>query len=68
MIRLVYGYLGLQGLIMEKEKSVPLQVMFPKSEKEQFVELCKRMDTTASREIRQFVRDYLKKHSQGRLF
>ncbi|HDZ9263654.1 TPA: hypothetical protein RUZ02_003458 [Vibrio cholerae] len=53
---------------MEKEKSVPLQVMFPKSEKEQFVELCKRMDTTASREIRQFVRDYLKKHSQGRLF
>lgn len=53
---------------MTKEKDVALQVRLPKEEKDLFVALCKQRDSTASREVRQFIRDYLKKHSQGNLF
>ncbi len=32
--------------------------------KKQFFEACKELDTTASKEVREFMRQFLKKHSQ----
>ncbi|WP_268968998.1 hypothetical protein [Tritonibacter aquimaris] len=33
-----------------------------KEDREQFVDLCKQLDTTAAREIRQFIRAFLEKN------
>ena len=34
-------------------------------QREQFVELCDDLDTSAAREIRRFIRDFLKEHGHA---
>ncbi|MEM8773907.1 MAG: hypothetical protein AAGF53_02675 [Pseudomonadota bacterium] len=45
------------------EKNSQLVLRVNKEERNQFVELCHDMDTTAAREIRGFIRKFIKKHS-----
>jgi hypothetical protein len=45
-----------------------LSVKLPASERKAFVQICATNDTTASREIRKFIRDYIAKNNQGKLF
>lgn len=43
-------------------KDSQLVMRLPKEERDAFVELCKEQDTSAAREIRRFIRDYLATH------
>jgi hypothetical protein len=45
-----------------KKKDSQLILRMDKAEREDFVELCKELDTTAAREIRHFIRSFMKKH------
>lgn len=45
-----------------------LTVKIERELRDAFVETCKEMDTTAAREVRQFIRNFLKKHGQRELF
>ena len=49
-------------------KEVTIQIRLPESEKEAFARLVKSKDSTISRELRQFIRDQLKKNQQQELF
>lgn len=53
---------------MSEEKEVQFAIRVPKDLKDGFVESCKSQDTTASRELRRFMNEYVKKHGQKRLF
>lgn len=44
------------------KKDSQLVLRLDKQDRDAFVTLCKDMDTTAAREIRHFIRDFLKKH------
>ena len=35
------------------------------AEREQFIQVCEELDTTAAREIRQFIRGFIKKHKSA---
>lgn len=41
-----------------------LTIKLPKALRDAFAQTCQQNDTTASREIRTFMRDYLKRHGQ----
>ena len=45
-----------------KNKDSQLVLRLDKEERDAFVALCKDMDTSAAREIRAFIRDFLKKN------
>lgn len=45
------------------KKSSQLVIRVEKSERDAFVELCEKLDTSAAREIRHFMRDFVKKNS-----
>ena len=45
------------------KKDSQLVLRLDKEERDAFVELCKDMDTSAAREIRGFIRDFMKKNS-----
>ncbi|MBT8153103.1 hypothetical protein KMP13_04205 [Epibacterium ulvae] len=45
-------------------KDSQLVLRLDKAERERFVDLCKELDTTAAREIRHFIRDFLKKNAK----
>jgi hypothetical protein len=45
------------------KKDSQLVLRLDKEERDAFVELCKDMDTSAAREIRRFIRDFLKENS-----
>lgn len=45
----------------KKEKNDQLLVKINKDVKKEFIKVCKQSDTTASREIREFIESYLKK-------
>jgi hypothetical protein len=47
-----------------KEPTAQLTLKLPKALRDAFTEACDRNDTNASREIRAFMRDYLKRHGQ----
>ena len=44
------------------KKDSQLLIRISSSEREQFVQLCEQLDTSAAREIRQFIRGFIKKH------
>ena len=70
MILRVYSVytLYIRGVDMSEEKEVQFAIRVPKDLKDGFVESCKSQDTTASRELRRFMNEYVKKHGQKRLF
>ena len=43
----------------EKDKGVQLVIRIAKSERTAFVDLCEALDTTAAREIRRFMREFV---------
>ncbi|WP_199252693.1 hypothetical protein [Chachezhania sediminis] len=46
------------------KKNSQLVLRLDKSERDAFVDLCKEMDTSAAREIRAFIRSFLKKNGK----
>ncbi|WP_165592399.1 hypothetical protein [Tritonibacter multivorans] len=48
-----------------KKKDSQLILRLGKEERDEFVELCKELDTTAAREIRHFIRSFVKKNKKG---
>ena len=55
-------------ILMAKKKSKSkkdsqLIIRVEKSERDEFIELCEELDTSAAREIRQFMRKFVKKNS-----
>ncbi|WP_422074589.1 hypothetical protein [Tranquillimonas rosea] len=47
------------------KKDSQLILRLDKTDRDAFVELCKDLDTTAAREIRAFIREYLKRNGKG---
>ena len=47
------------------KKNSQLILRLDKDDRDAFVALCKEMDTSAAREIRGFIRSYVKKHGKG---
>ena len=45
-----------------KKKDSQLIIRINSDEREQFINLCEHLDTSAAREIRHFIRDYIKRH------
>lgn len=50
-----------------KEKDSVLQIRLSEHEKEQFLAICRDLDTSAARELRLYIRDFIQKHNQGKL-
>ena len=50
----------------DKNKDAQLVLRLEKTERDAFVDLCKDLDTSAAREIRHFIRDFMKKHGRDR--
>ncbi|MEM7684312.1 MAG: hypothetical protein ACFB03_06770 [Paracoccaceae bacterium] len=46
----------------KNRKDSQLVIRISKDERDAFVELCDDLDTSAAREIRRFIRDFVKKH------
>jgi hypothetical protein len=46
-----------------KKKDSQLIVRINSEEREEFINLCEHLDTSAAREIRHFIRDFIKKHA-----
>ncbi len=46
----------------KSKKDSQLVLRLDKSERDAFVELCKEMDTSAAREIRAFIRDFMREN------
>ena len=44
------------------KKDDNLLVKINKEEKKAFIKMCKEEDTSASREVRRFIKDYIKEH------
>jgi hypothetical protein len=47
------------------KKGSQLVLRLQKDERDAFVELCREMDTSAAREIRGFIRSFIKKNARG---
>jgi len=45
-----------------KRKDSQLVLRLPREERDAFVSLCDEMDTSAAREVRRFIRDFLKEN------
>ena len=45
-----------------KNKDSQLVIRINKKERDEFVSLCDELDTSAAREIRRFIRDFIKEH------
>lgn len=48
----------------DKEEDVKLVVRIEANLRDAFIEACQAMDTTASREVRRFIRDFLARSSK----
>jgi len=46
-------------------KDSQLIVRIKKAERDRFVELCEALDTSAAREVRRFIRDFMAAHDKG---
>lgn len=47
-----------------KKKDSSLIIRLPKSDRDEFVALCEKLDTSASRELRNHIRKFVKKNSK----
>ncbi|MFC3614030.1 hypothetical protein ACFORG_09695 [Lutimaribacter marinistellae] len=47
------------------KKNSQLVLRLDKDERDAFVELCKELDTSAAREIRRFIRSFMKEHEES---
>ncbi|WP_342632262.1 hypothetical protein [Marinobacter alkaliphilus] len=51
--------------VKPNKKDSQLLIRISSAEREQFIELCEQLDASAAREIRQFIRGFIKKHKPG---
>lgn len=58
------GALTKKSKSKSQKKDSQLVLRLDKAERDEFVELCKELDTTAAREIRHFMRDFVKAHKE----
>jgi len=49
----------------EKKKDSTLLIKINKQEKKEFIRLCEQDDTTASREVRRFIRQFVREQNDG---
>lgn len=49
----------------DKDEDVKLVVRIEAELRDAFIEVCQEMDTTASREVRQFIRDFLARSNKA---
>jgi hypothetical protein len=54
--------LGKKDEKKHKKKDAQLILRLNKEQRDSFVDMCKDMDTSAAREIRRFIKDFLKEH------
>ena len=54
-----------KGKDKKNRKDSQLVLRLPRRERDAFVELCDDIDTSASREIRQFIRGFLREHKRS---
>jgi hypothetical protein len=47
----------------KERKDSQLIIRIKGKERDQFVELCEELDTSAAREVRRFIREFLKQHA-----
>lgn len=47
-----------------KKKDSQLVVRINRDDRDAFIDICDEMDTSAAREVRGFIRDFLKKHPE----
>ncbi|GFD69512.1 hypothetical protein KUL106_27750 [Alteromonas sp. KUL106] len=48
----------------KKKKNSQMIIRINDEERAQFIELCEALDTSAAREVRRFIREYIAKHSE----
>ncbi len=48
-----------------KKKNSQLVIRINEDERDEFVTLCDELDTSAAREVRRFIRGFLKEHEQS---
>ncbi len=48
----------------KKTKDGQLVIRISKEDRDQFIQLCDEMDSSAAREIRLFIRDFVRRHGQ----
>lgn len=48
--------------VKPNKKDSQLLIRISSAEREQFLQLCENLDTSAAREIRVFIREFIKKH------
>lgn len=53
--------------VKPNKKDSQLLIRISTAEREQFMQLCEQLDTTAGREIRQLIRGFVKKHKNTKL-
>ncbi len=54
-----------QAKSKKSKKDSQLVIRISSDERDQFVELCDELDTSAAREIRGFIREFLQKNKNG---
>ena len=58
-----FNLLLVKAMVKEKKKkNSQLIIRLNKEEKDAFIELCDDLDTSAAREVRHFIRKFLKQH------
>ena len=51
----------------KKKKNAQLVLRLPADSRNRFIDACRDLDTTAAREVRRFIKDFLKKYDKGEL-
>jgi hypothetical protein len=51
----------------KKKKDAQLVLRLPKENRDRFVDACQDLDTTAAREIRRFIKGFLKRYDNGEI-
>lgn len=50
---------------MKKKNSAQILLRLPKEDKEAFLDLCDDLDTSAAREVRRFIRQFISQNAKG---
>lgn len=53
------------GKEKKKKKDAQLVLRLPKDVRDRFIDACQDVDTTAAREVRKFIKRFLKRYDQG---
>ena len=63
-VETVRDLVGMAKVKKKNHKDSQLVMRLPKAERDAFVSLCKDLDTSAAREIRRFIRQFLVEHKR----